>query len=136
MPLVRIMTKSSKYNNSRRRIGDAIHQAMIDTIDIPAKDRFQVFEVSPELIYDNSYLDISRSDDLIIIQITLAPGRSLEKKRALYRRIAELVSSAASIRQEDVFINLVETLPENWSFGLGLAQYADRPPPHLRSDNQ
>jgi hypothetical protein len=28
------------------------------------------------------------------------------------------------VRPEDVFINLVEVLPENWSFGNGIAQYA------------
>ena len=28
------------------------------------------------------------------------------------------------VRPQDVFINLVEVLPENWSLGNGVAQYA------------
>jgi 4-oxalocrotonate tautomerase len=35
------------------------------------------------------------------------------------------------VRPEDVFINLVETSMENWSFGNGICQYVDAPPPHL-----
>lgn len=32
---------------------------------------------------------------------------------------------AIGLRTEDAFINLVEVPKENWSFGSGLAQYAD-----------
>lgn len=130
MPLVRVTTQSEKTTTSRQRIGAAIHRAMIETIDIPEKDRFQIFEKAA-LSYDPDYLGVSRSNNLIIIQIMLAPGRSLEKKRALYRRVADLVAAAESINQDDIFINLVECPAENWSFGLGLAQYADKMPAHL-----
>jgi hypothetical protein len=30
------------------------------------------------------------------------------------------------VRPEDVFVSLVEVKKENWSFGNGVAQYADR----------
>ena len=60
----------------------------------------------------------------MIIQITANNTRNREQKQALYRRIVELLGEEPGIRPEDVFINLVEVLPENWSFGNGLAQYA------------
>ncbi|HLX81545.1 MAG TPA: tautomerase family protein [Burkholderiales bacterium] len=99
---------------------------MVETIDVPAKDRFQLItEHDPEdFIYDREFLGIARSRDLVIIQITLAAGRSLQLKRSLYRTIAERLGTAAGLRPEDVLINLVEVARENWSFGNGIASYA------------
>jgi hypothetical protein len=39
-----------------------------------------------------------------------------------YQKLSCLLSSTCRIRQEDVFIMLVESERENWSFGNGLAQ--------------
>ena len=76
------------------------------------------------LIYDPSYLGISRSDGVVFIQITLSAGRTLETKKALFARIAQLLRAAPGIRPEDVFVSLVEVAKENWSFGNGIPQYA------------
>jgi 4-oxalocrotonate tautomerase len=126
MPLVRISMLKGKPASYRRKVGDAVHRAMMETIDVPAKDRFQlVTEHEPEdFVYDAEFLDIARSRDLVIIQITLGVGRSLHLKRALYRSIAERLGAAVQLRPEDVWINLVETARENWSFGNGIASYA------------
>ena len=45
-------------------------------------------------------------------------------KKALYAKIALDIAHASSFKVEDVIINLLETSRENWSFGLGVAQYA------------
>jgi hypothetical protein len=45
-------------------------------------------------------------------------------KKALYKRMADELAESPGLRREDVFINLVEVLKENWSFGNGIAQYA------------
>ena len=126
MPLVRISLLKGKPPSYRRKVGDAIHQAMVETIDVPAKDRFQLItEHDPEdFIYDSEFLGIARSQDLAIIQITLATGRSLQLKRSLYRTIAKRLGEAVALRPEDVLINLVEVARENWSFGNGAASYA------------
>jgi 4-oxalocrotonate tautomerase family enzyme len=60
----------------------------------------------------------------VIIQITANSGRTVEQKKALFTRIAELLSEKPGLRKEDVFVNLVEVAKENWSFGNGVAQYA------------
>jgi hypothetical protein len=90
MPLVRISLLRGKPASYRRKVGDAVHRALVETIDVPTKDRFQILsEHDPEdLVYDREYLGIARSRDLVIIQITLSAGRSLYLKRALYRAIA------------------------------------------------
>jgi 4-oxalocrotonate tautomerase len=132
MPFVRISLRGNRSERERLSIGDSVHRAMVKAIGIPEGDRFQVItEHGAELVYDPDYLQIHRTDGIIIIQITLAAGRTLEKKRALYKTIAEFLAAEHGVRPEDVFINLVETSMENWSFGNGICQYADTPPPHL-----
>jgi phenylpyruvate tautomerase PptA (4-oxalocrotonate tautomerase family) len=125
MPLVRISLVKGKRPAFRRQLGDAVHRALVETIDVPPLDRFQlVTEHEPaDFVYDPSYLGMRRTDDLVVIQITLSAGRSLQKKRALYQRIADNLA-ALGVRREDVWINLVEVASENWSFGNGVASYA------------
>ncbi|HSA90608.1 MAG TPA: tautomerase family protein [Burkholderiales bacterium] len=130
MPLVRISLAKGKPAHYRRRVGDAVHRALVEAVGVPALDRFQlVTEHEPEnFIFDREFLGIERSPDLAIIQITLSVGRTLEQKRALYRRIAANLQSAVGLRPEDVWINLVEVAKENWSFGNGAASYAPAEP--------
>ena len=78
-----------------------------------------------DLVYDPGYLGIARTNDIVIIQITISAGRTLPQKRALFRRIADNLA-ALGLRREDVWVNLVEVAKENWSFGLGEASYAPR----------
>jgi 4-oxalocrotonate tautomerase len=126
MPLVRIALRKGTTPEFRRKLSDSIHRAMVETIKIPEQDRFQVITEHDAggLIYDPSYLGISRTDSVVFVQITLSAGRTLEVRKALFARIAQLLSDSPGLRPEDVFINLVETAKENWSFGNGIAQYA------------
>jgi 4-oxalocrotonate tautomerase len=125
MPMVRIDLRDGKPSDYRLAIGEVIYDALIG-IGVPANDRFQVITEHPKggFIFDPGYLGIERSEALIMIQITLNEGRSLELKKRLYKSIADQLHSRLSIRREDVFINLVEVKKENWSFGNGEAQYA------------
>ena len=125
MPLVRIDLARGRSSEARKRIGDTIYRAMIEVIDVPADDKFQIItEHAPEdLNIAPSYLGITYSPGIVLIQITLSAGRSVERKKAFYQRIADDLHAELGIRKEDVFINLVEVAKENWSFGNGLAQY-------------
>jgi phenylpyruvate tautomerase PptA (4-oxalocrotonate tautomerase family) len=51
-------------------------------------------------------------------------NRTAEQKKALFRRIAELLGDSPGIRPEDVFVNVLDAAKENWSVGHGLAQFA------------
>jgi 4-oxalocrotonate tautomerase family enzyme len=126
MPLVRISLRQGKTAGYRDKIGDGVHRAMVEAINVPAQDRFQVITEHPSdgLIYDPSYLGIRRTDDVVFIQITLNAGRTVDQKRALYRKVTELLAKEPGVRPEDVVISLVEVAKENWSFGNGLAPYA------------
>jgi len=126
MPLVRISFVAGKSDAHKRKVSDAIHRGLVETIAIPEQDRFHIIteHAKHDLSYDPHYLNIHRTDAIVIIQITLNAGRTVELKKSLYRRIADLLHEQAGVPKEDVFINLVEVAKENWSFGNGEAQYA------------
>jgi phenylpyruvate tautomerase PptA (4-oxalocrotonate tautomerase family) len=126
MPLVRIALRKGTTPEFRRKLSDSVHRAMVETIKIPEQDKFQVITEhdAESLIYDPSYLGISRTDGVVLIQITLNAGRTVEVRKALYARIAALLRESPGVRPEDVFVSLVEVAKENWSFGNGIAQYA------------
>jgi phenylpyruvate tautomerase PptA (4-oxalocrotonate tautomerase family) len=126
MPLVRIAYMKGKPEAFGKKVGAIVYQTMLDTINVPPKDNFQLIsEHDPEtLVYDPEYLDIPRTDGIIFIQITLNEGRSVELKKAFYSALAGRLNQELGVRTQDVFISLVEVKKENWSFGNGVAQYA------------
>jgi 4-oxalocrotonate tautomerase len=127
MPLVRIDLHKGTSLEYRKAIGDGVHQAMLESLAVPEQDRFQVITEHPagELIYSPTYLGISHSDKIVLVQITLSAGRRPQQKRKLYKRIAELLSASPGVDPKDIIINLVEVAWENWSFGNGEAHYMD-----------
>ena len=126
MPLVRISLMKGKQKGFGKKVGEVVYRTMVDTINVPAKDNFQVITEHDKnsLIYDPSYLDVQRTDGVIFIQITLNEGRTVEMKKTFYRTLAQRLNKELGVRMEDVFISLVEVKKENWSFGNGIAQYA------------
>ena len=126
MPFVRIDLIEGKPAEYRKTIGEVVYDAMRTTIDVPENDRFQVVaeHKRENFIYDPVYLGVSRTDDCVFIQVTLNSGRTVEKKRAFYKAIADGLHERLKLRREDVFINLIEVGKENWSFGNGVAQYS------------
>jgi 4-oxalocrotonate tautomerase len=125
MPLVRIDLIEGRSASQVGAIGNAIQRALMDCLDVPARDQFQVInEHSPgRLIYNSGYLGVERTDGIVIAQVFLSSGRSTAQKQAFYTRAAELLATEAAMRPEDVTIVLTENTRADWSFGQGLAQY-------------
>ncbi len=126
MPLVRIDLAAGKSADYHAAIGDAVYEAMLATLGVPKNDRFQVIteHAGSDFVVDPTYLGIERTRDAVLIQLTLNAGRTVEKKQAFYKAVADSLHERLGLRREDVFINLVEVVKENWSFGNGEAQYA------------
>lgn len=126
MPLVHISLRAGKSDGYRQAVLDGVYQAMRDTFNVPEDDQFMtITEHEPSNFrYGKSYLDIARSDDVIFIQISAMNSRNSDQKKALFARLAELLSEKSGMRREDIFVNIVEGVKENWSLGNGLAQYA------------
>jgi phenylpyruvate tautomerase PptA (4-oxalocrotonate tautomerase family) len=125
MPFVRIDLAKGKTAGHRKAIGEIVYKTMIETINVPKDDKFQVIteHEADDLNFPESYLGITYSKDIVFIQITLNAGRTVDMKKTFYKRIADDLHDQLKIRREDVIINLVEVAKENWSFGNGIAQY-------------
>jgi len=126
MPLVRIALRRGKSAAYISALRNGIYDAMRESFNVPENDRFILVSQhdAEEFDADPNYLGISRTDDLVIVQIACNNTRTVEQKQAFYRSVAEKLSADPGVRPEDVFINLLETAKENWSFGNGIAQYA------------
>jgi phenylpyruvate tautomerase PptA (4-oxalocrotonate tautomerase family) len=125
MPLVRIDLRAGKSVEYRKALGTGVHRAMIDALAIPPDDHFQVITEHPAegLIYDAHYLGIPRTDDVVFVQITLSAGRKPQQKRKLFKRMAEILAESPGLKPQELVINLVEVVWENWSFGNGEMSY-------------
>ncbi|MFY0611856.1 MAG: tautomerase family protein [Hyphomicrobiaceae bacterium] len=126
MPLTQISLRKGKSPEYHKALMEGIYLAMREAINSPEDDRFATITEHEASCFNNSgnYLGIERSNDLVIIQITMLGGRSVEAKKALYAAIAARLSDNPGLRKEDIFINLVEVAKEDYSLGNGEAQYA------------
>jgi hypothetical protein len=125
MPLVRIDLMKKPDASFGQRVGQVVYESMKSSIGVPDHDNFQVITEhdARHLIFDTSYLGIERTPGIVVIQIALNEGRTLDQKKLLYQAIAEGLVRLG-VRAEDVLVNLIEVKKENWSFGRGIAQYA------------
>lgn len=132
MPIARIDLARGKSAAFCRAVGDIVYTAMVEVAKVPADDRFQVITQHPRngIVYPaNGYLGITYSDDIVLIQITWLQGRSVEVKKAFFKRIAEGLQKTLKMRKEDVVISLIDVKREDWSFGNGEMQYEPKPEP-------
>jgi 4-oxalocrotonate tautomerase len=125
MPLIHISLRAGKPEPYRQAIFDSLYRAMREALSVPEGDQFMTISEhdSANFRYGAAF-GIARSDNLVFIQITVLNTRTVEQKKALFRRIAELLGESPGIRAEDVFVNIVDAAKENWSVGHGLAQFA------------
>ena len=124
MPLVRIDLADVYDESQAASIASAIHDAIVEVLRIPVRDRFQIVNRLPAagIIAQDAGLGFERSSGVVMVQIFTQRGRSSETKRELFAAIAASLS-AVGVAGEDVFIGYQENGPDDWSFGFGRAQY-------------
>jgi hypothetical protein len=129
MPLVRIDLNKNAPAERIRIASEAVYNAMIEIANVPVHDKFQIVtrHEPDEIIYPEAgYLGMQYSADLIIIQVTWVGGRSTDVKKSFFLKVADEIHNRARVRKEDVWISLVDSGREDWSFGNGEMQYAPK----------
>ena len=126
MPFVKINLAQNLRDQVKKEISLAVHESLMENFNVPQDDYFQlIHEIRPaDLLFPASYMSIPHTSNMVYIEITAKPGRTVEMKKALYRAIAEKIAARTPGSVNDVFIVLTEVAVENWSFGQGLAQLA------------
>lgn len=122
MPFIRSAVKRGTTPEQKQAIVDGIHQALVESIGMPTDELFNlVSEYEPEnFFYDRRFNGISRSDSLVVIEITMRRGRSDAMKKALYANITANLEKLGGISPKDVFIFTHENDYSDWSVGNGL----------------
>ncbi|GAA2986504.1 tautomerase family protein [Streptosporangium longisporum] len=129
MPLVRIDALRADRDRLEA-LGRAVHDALVQTIEIPPGDLFQILnghDGPTGMLRYGDHLGPHRDDGVVIVTITMRSGRTPDRKRALYRRIAELAQEYAGTEPRNMVVVLNENEPVDWSFSDGVAQYLDPP---------
>jgi phenylpyruvate tautomerase PptA (4-oxalocrotonate tautomerase family) len=127
VPLVRIdVVEGRRTPEQLRLLADTVQDAILDLFAAPPRDRYQVLtEHRPgQLICEDTGLGMERTDDLVVLQI-FQQGRSEEQKRALYAGLAERLEKVTGLAPSDLIVSVVGNTREDWSFGLGRAQFLD-----------
>ena len=125
MPLLQISMRAGKPESYRQAIFDGLYRAMRETLNVPDDDQFMTITEhdAANFRYGSGY-GVARSADVVYIHITVFDTRTVEQKKALFRRIAELLGESPGIRPQDVFVVVAGAAKENWSVGNGIAQFA------------
>ncbi|USG60227.1 tautomerase family protein [Sneathiella marina] len=125
MPIAQIQLRKGKPETYRKAVFDSLYQALRTALDVPEDDQFMTITEhdAANFRYGGAF-DVTRSDDLLYIQITVFDTRSVDQKKVLFAKIVELLGKKPGIRPEDVFINIYDLPKENWSVGNGIAQFA------------
>ena len=125
MPVIQISMRAGKPQAYRQAIFDSLYLAMREALNVPDDDQFMTLTEhdAANFRYGNAF-GIVRSDDLLFIRITVFDTRTTDQKKALFRRVAELLGERPGVRPEDVFVNIIDAAKENWSVGNGIAQFA------------
>jgi 4-oxalocrotonate tautomerase len=125
MPIIHVAMRAGKPPAYRQAIFDSLYGAMRDALGVPEGDQFMTISEheAANFRYGDAF-GITRSDDLIYIQITVFSTRTAQEKKALFRRIADLLGESPGVPPEDVFVTVLDAPKENWSVGHGLAQFA------------
>jgi 4-oxalocrotonate tautomerase len=125
VPLIHIAMRAGKPEAYRQAILDSLYGALREALHVPDDDQFMTITEhdAPNFRTGNAY-GVSRSADVVYIQVTVFDTRTVDQKKALFRRIAERLGDSPGLRPEDVFVNVLDAAKENWSVGHGLAQFA------------
>jgi phenylpyruvate tautomerase PptA (4-oxalocrotonate tautomerase family) len=127
VPLVRIdVVEGRRTPEQLRLLADTVQEVVLEVFAAPPRDRYQVLtEHRPgQLICEDTGLGLDRTEDLVVLQ-GFRQWHSEEQERALYAGLAQGLEKATGLAPSDLVVSVVTNTREDWSFGLGRAQFLD-----------
>ena len=111
MPLVRVDMITGKTPAYKKKVLACIHNGLMESLGIEDWDRFQrIFETPKE----DFEIPSGKSDNFLIIELTLFPGRTKEQKAKAIELITSKLAEELEISPADVFVVINEPPYENW----------------------
>ncbi|MGA5361211.1 tautomerase family protein [Streptomyces purpurascens] len=131
MPVFEAHVPAGRFSVEKKRaLADALNQSLVQSLGIPAGDRFIVITEhgEGELHLDPSFMEMERTEDAMIISVLFGAHRPLSDKAKLVSAVNRLVVDALGVSPDDIFVALVPVPNENFSFGRGELQLANGAP--------
>lgn len=124
MPLLRFDLIEGRTPAELQSLLDAAHRAMLAAFQVPPGDRYQIVHEHPpaHMIIEDTGLGIPRTRKVVFLQVTTRP-RGKELKQTFYKLLVEELEKSCGIASSDVVVSMVSNTDEDWSFGLGRAQF-------------
>ncbi|UQR68194.1 tautomerase family protein [Bradyrhizobium sp. C-145] len=124
MPLLCFDLVEGRSERQLKKILDVTHEVLVDTFNVPHRDRYQIVREHPpsRMIIEDTGLDIKRTPNMLVLQVTTRP-RSRVMKQIFYSSLVERLADQCGISPSDVVVTFVTNTDEDWSFGLGRAQF-------------
>jgi len=111
MPIVKISLRKGRSAGYYQAILDGVHSALVGSFKIPDSDRNQLlYELDP----DHLEIASTKSDQFVVIEIIVFPGRSSDAKKKLFAAIVKNLEKSPGIPGNDIVIVLHEPPMENW----------------------
>jgi 4-oxalocrotonate tautomerase len=124
MPLLRFDLIEGRSDDEIKKLLDVTHEVVLEALHVPVRDRYQVVHEhkASRIIFQDTGLGITRTPQVVLLQVTSRP-REHGMKESFYRLLAERLKSRCGIAPSDLVVNFVSNTDEDWSFGLGRAQF-------------
>ncbi|GGB10999.1 putative tautomerase YrdN [Brucella endophytica] len=124
MPLMKIHVLKGRSQEQVERLLDTVHEAMVESFKVPERDLYQILtEHEPtHLRALDTGLNIPRTREFVLVEVVTRP-RSREEKVDFYKRLTDMLSSNCGVEPSDVMVSMVQNRDDDWSFGMGVAQF-------------
>ena len=117
MPMVQVDLRRDVFQEKGKAISQAIHAGLIEGLDMPADDLFQVFRPHDdgELVFSPDFGGADRQD-LILLRITMAHMFPVDTKRRMYKALVQRLEQAG-LRRDDILVCVVDVGFDDWYAG-------------------
>jgi hypothetical protein len=124
MPLLRFDLVAGRTDGELKSLLDAAHGAIVEAFGVPDRDRYQIVHEhrASRMIIEDTGLGIPRTDKVVFLHVT-SRKRKKKQKEDFYRLICKELEKECGISPSDLVVSFVENGDEDWSFGLGRAQF-------------
>ncbi|MBN9373895.1 MAG: tautomerase family protein [Cellulomonas sp.] len=122
MPMIQVDLRRDLFQAKGEAISKAIHAGLIEGLDMPADDLFQVYRPHDEgeIVFSPDFGGADRRD-LVLIRVTMVHMFPADVKQRMYTAVARHLE-AAGVRHDDVLISVVEVGFEDWYSGAPLSE--------------
>ena len=119
MPFVTIHVLDGQGKDYIKKDSDCINVAVIEPMDFPDNDRYQVVNQLSEDCMQYQ----GRQEERIMMHLVMRTGRPNKAKQAFYKKVVEYLHERVGIKPKNVFITITENHDVDFSFKDGIAQF-------------